>query len=103
MHARHTRHTDEGTHATHAHEAGCGISSICASQDRKHLEELTSDAGEAGDQILDLPASWVDRLELTRTQYENRYPGLQKTIQYKDAVLVCSGGQGWKKRGPARN
>uniref|UniRef100_A0A7S1I6I9 Dynein regulatory complex subunit 7 n=1 Tax=Eutreptiella gymnastica TaxID=73025 RepID=A0A7S1I6I9_9EUGL len=56
-------------------------------QDRKHLENQTSDHGESGDQILDLPTSWVEKLTMTRQQYENRYPGLQKTIQYKDAKV----------------
>ena len=41
-------------------------------QDRKASENVTSECGEMGDQILDLPASWVQRLELSRQQYENR-------------------------------
>eukprot|EP00906_Rhabdomonas_costata_P030675 RCo043369 len=56
-------------------------------QERKASENVTSECGEMGDQILDLPSSWVQRLELSRQQFENRYPGLQKVIQYKDATL----------------
>eukprot|EP01006_Ploeotia_vitrea_P026913 TRINITY_DN59825_c0_g1_i1.p1 TRINITY_DN59825_c0_g1~~TRINITY_DN59825_c0_g1_i1.p1 ORF type:complete len:865 (-),score=87.34 TRINITY_DN59825_c0_g1_i1:1139-3733(-) len=56
-------------------------------QERKHHEDLTSDQGDAGDQILDLPASWVQNLTLSRQQYENRFPGLTKTLKYKDAKV----------------
>lgn len=53
----------------------------------KSHENATSDHGESGDQILDLPTSWVSKLTMTRQQYENRYPGLKKTIQWKDAKV----------------
>eukprot|EP01064_Diplonema_japonicum_P000191 TRINITY_DN10134_c0_g1_i1.p1 TRINITY_DN10134_c0_g1~~TRINITY_DN10134_c0_g1_i1.p1 ORF type:complete len:893 (+),score=168.81 TRINITY_DN10134_c0_g1_i1:80-2758(+) len=38
------------------------------------------------DQYL-VPPSWVQRLTLSRRQYENRYPGHQKTIEYKNARI----------------
>jgi hypothetical protein len=33
----------------------------------------------------------VERLSMTRQQYENRYPGLKKTINYQDARAVWQG------------
>eukprot|EP00756_Hemistasia_phaeocysticola_P014690 Hpha_TRINITY_DN15351_c1_g2::TRINITY_DN15351_c1_g2_i1::g.87928::m.87928 len=33
-----------------------------------------------------MPPSWVQQLTLSRRQYENRYPGMQKTIEYKNAT-----------------
>eukprot|EP00667_Euglena_gracilis_P002299 EG_transcript_2300 len=58
-----------------------------AQQERRFRENLAAEAGESGDQILDLPASWVERLSMTQQQYENRYPGLKKTITYQDAIV----------------
>eukprot|EP00668_Euglena_longa_P014791 GGOE01018816.1.p1 GENE.GGOE01018816.1~~GGOE01018816.1.p1 ORF type:complete len:876 (-),score=304.14 GGOE01018816.1:111-2354(-) len=56
-------------------------------QERRFRENLAAEAGESGDQILDLPASWVERLSMTQQQCENRYPGLKKTITYQDAIV----------------
>src|SRR5690606_4513364 len=39
------------------------------------------------DQILNLPTTWVDKLVVTKEEYENRYPGKQKKIMYKNALL----------------
>jgi hypothetical protein len=57
-----------------------------ASKSRAAQEESTADLGEAGDLVIDLPASWVGPLTLSRAQYENRYPGRGKEVRYSDAV-----------------
>lgn len=54
---------------------------------QRMMEDMTSDAGESGDTTLDLPASWVGPLTLSRAQYENRYPGRMKEIKYGNATV----------------
>jgi hypothetical protein len=54
---------------------------------QRQLEDLTSDYGDSGDTTLDLPASWVGPLTLSRAQYENRYPGRTKDIKYANATV----------------
>lgn len=49
--------------------------------------DLGIQTGEVDNQILDLPASWVDKIIVTQEQYESKYPGKQKQIRYKDALL----------------
>jgi hypothetical protein len=56
--------------------------------DRQKAEDLTSDRGEQGDFMMDLPASWVDPITLNRSQYENRFPGRWKTIRYQNATVT---------------
>lgn len=34
-----------------------------------------------------MPPSWVQQLTLSRRQYENRYPGMAKEIEYKNATV----------------
>ena len=54
---------------------------------QRFMEDLTSDVGESGDTTLDLPASWVGPITLSRAQYENRYPGRTKEIRYANATV----------------
>src|SRR5690606_3196444 len=49
--------------------------------------EPAIESGEIDDQILNLPTTWVDKLVVTKEEYENRYPGKQKKIMYKNALL----------------
>ncbi|KAJ3328293.1 hypothetical protein HDU76_010208 [Blyttiomyces sp. JEL0837] len=43
---------------------------------------------EANLEILDLPPSWVERLSLTREQFESKCPAGSKTVVYKNARVV---------------
>ncbi|CAH2094753.1 unnamed protein product [Euphydryas editha] len=36
---------------------------------------------------LDVPSSWVEKLDITADEYEQRYPGSHKVIRYKKVVL----------------
>ncbi|KAL0819487.1 hypothetical protein ABMA28_007587 [Loxostege sticticalis] len=36
---------------------------------------------------LDVPASWVEKLDITADEYEQRYPGSHKVITYKKVIL----------------
>ncbi|KAM3960479.1 coiled-coil domain-containing protein lost boys [Aphomia sociella] len=36
---------------------------------------------------LDVPASWVEKLDITADEYEQRYPGSHKVIHYKKVLL----------------
>jgi len=58
-----------------------------ASDKRRIITESTFDNGEGGDQTLELPASWVSPITLSLAQYENRFPGRQKTVHYADATV----------------
>ncbi|KAJ0173524.1 hypothetical protein K1T71_010673 [Dendrolimus kikuchii] len=48
-----------------------------------------ADKGTAVDteKHLDVPASWVEKLDITADEYEQRYPGSHKTIHYKKVLL----------------
>lgn len=50
-------------------------------------EKVGVESGEADDQILDLPPSWVSRITISPKQYEDKYPGLSKVVMYRDAKV----------------
>ena len=52
------------------------------------LREGAMDFGAAGDFQVDLPASWVEHLTLSREQYENQFPGRSKRIHYANNTVV---------------
>ena len=58
-----------------------------ANDRRRIIAESSVDVGSGGDQTLELPASWVSPITLSLAQYENRFPGKQKTIHYADATV----------------
>jgi hypothetical protein len=43
------------------------------------------DEEKANNEVVDLPPSWVDRLKVTKEQFESRSPSGSKTSLYKDA------------------
>eukprot|EP00762_Andalucia_godoyi_P006857 ANDGO_00934.mRNA.1 Coiled-coil domain-containing protein lobo len=57
------------------------------STSRGDLADLTVEAGELGDQILDLPRSWVRSLELSKYAFESRYPDGRKFLEFQDASV----------------
>eukprot|EP00760_Papus_ankaliazontas_P031620 PhM_4_TR5364/c0_g1_i1/m.29133 len=54
---------------------------------KSYDEMIPSDPGESGDRMLDVPVSWVAPLTLSQQQYESRYPGKRKKIEYHDATV----------------
>lgn len=67
--------------------AGGGNSEEGTALDRARLEDATSEAGDAGDAVLDVPTSWVEPLAISRTRFEFRYPNMRKRVEYADAVV----------------
>ncbi|KAK3909337.1 Dynein regulatory complex subunit 7 [Frankliniella fusca] len=51
------------------------------------LDEQTADEDVLAEKHLDMPASWVPRLDVQNAVYEKRYPGCNKTILYKKAKV----------------
>eukprot|EP00759_Apiculatamorpha_spiralis_P037279 PhF_6_TR37188/c0_g1_i1/m.54793 len=58
-----------------------------STDDRSKQEAMTSDVGDQGDQTLDVPVSWVFPLSIDQREYENRYPGMYKRVDYKDTSV----------------
>eukprot|EP01062_Namystynia_karyoxenos_P010229 TRINITY_DN13621_c0_g2_i1.p1 TRINITY_DN13621_c0_g2~~TRINITY_DN13621_c0_g2_i1.p1 ORF type:complete len:1002 (+),score=402.03 TRINITY_DN13621_c0_g2_i1:106-3111(+) len=61
-------------------------------EDKEDQGDDHGDAADAGPASLEedqdlMPPSWVQHLTLSRRQYENRYPGMQKTIRYSNATV----------------
>ncbi|XP_077299745.1 coiled-coil domain-containing protein lost boys isoform X2 [Arctopsyche grandis] len=51
--------------------------------------ELSEEAAEnyVAEKHLDMPSSWVEKLDISISDFEQRYPSGKKTIQYKKAIL----------------
>ncbi|KAL9651624.1 hypothetical protein ABK040_001569 [Willaertia magna] len=56
-------------------------------KNEKRLEMLTTEEGEYDDDVLDVPTSWVARIQITKRQYEDRYPLNQKIVLFRNAIL----------------
>lgn len=57
--------------------------------ERQRMQKESVQSGEAGDNILDLPPSWVSRLWIDMAAFQSRYPGQYKRILFKDCLVVC--------------
>lgn len=60
-----------------------GISSKNAAENEEDNEEEEND--DSSLEILDLPPSWVDRLQVTKEQYESKCPSGSKCVIYRNA------------------
>lgn len=54
----------------------------------KRIGEVSVEPGEEGEERLDLPGSWVEKLEIPFDRYELRYPEGVKILLYKDCKVV---------------
>ena len=61
-----------------------GMMSDALSDYARKASELSLESGEEGDERLDLPGSWVPRLDVDFDSYELRFPGGQKMLLYKN-------------------
>ena len=66
-----------------------GMMSDALSDYARKASELSLESGEEGDERLDLPGSWVPRLDVDFDSYELRFPGGQKMLLYKNCRVVC--------------
>ncbi|KAG2393056.1 hypothetical protein C9374_009633 [Naegleria lovaniensis] len=56
-------------------------------QEEKRIEFLTVEEGEYDDDVLDVPTSWVGKIQISKRKYEDRYPLNYKCVEYSNATL----------------
>ncbi|KAJ3246304.1 hypothetical protein HDU78_007388 [Chytriomyces hyalinus] len=71
--------TQPSSYGSHAAGNGAGKKEDNGSDDEDDNE------GEENSEILDLPPSWVDRISITKEQFESKCPAGSKSMLYKNA------------------